>query len=126
MNLALNGLETEKGNPYLYQYLATAQIQQADLTSDKDERVSRYRSAVNALGTAHTLAPQDKTFTLALALAYDQLGQFDEAESMYKETIALDPNLPWIKQNYEAFLQRGRDRAEKSPPSANDSPKPKL
>ena len=126
MNLALNGLETEKGNPYLYQYLATAQIQQADSTSDKDERVSRYRAAITALGKAHVLAPKDKTFTFALALAYEQLGQFDEAESMYKQTIALDPNLPWIKENYEAFLQRVRDRTQKPPPGRDVSVKPEA
>lgn len=125
MKLALRGLATEKKNPYLYQYLATAQIQQADRTSNEDDRTSRYREAALALEAAHALAPKDRNFTLALALAYDQLGRFDEAELMYAATIALDPKWPWIKEHYEGHLELMRKRQAQPQSSTDMSPSPK-
>lgn len=114
MNFALRGLATEHNNPYLYQYFATAQIQKADSSTSMRERRSLYRTALKALETARSLAPKDETFVLALAFAYDGAERFAEAEWMYGEAMALDPNSRFLGQVYQAHLRKWRGRANSS------------
>ena len=61
-----------------------------------------------------------------LAVAYESLGQFEQAEAQYKEARRLDPDNKEIRDNYTAFqelykslLQR---RAGAAPPGANAAP----
>jgi O-antigen ligase len=102
---ALRGLEKEKKNPYLYQYLGSARIEEGDSMTNPRARVSFYEAAIGAFENARVLAPQDKTFPIALGTLYDLLGRFPEAEWMFDEALALDPRSIPTRQCYEAHLK---------------------
>lgn len=61
----------------------------------------------------------DPTYAAAfnnLAVAYEQEGQLDKAREAYEKAIALEPNNPLIKQNFDLFKELNdraaqRDRA---------------
>jgi type IV pilus assembly protein PilF len=40
-----------------------------------------------------------------LAIAYEHEGQLDKARIAYEKAIALDPNNPQVRQNYELFKE---------------------
>jgi Flp pilus assembly protein TadD len=55
----------------------------------------------------------DPTYAAAfnnLAVAYEQDGQLDKAREAYEKAIALEPNNPLIKQNFDLFKELN-DRA---------------
>ena len=51
IRFALRGLESEKQNPFLYQYLASATLTRCDSLAGSGERASCYESALSALST---------------------------------------------------------------------------
>ena len=57
-----------------------------------------------AFQSGRTLAPQDRTFHLALGPVYDALERFSEGEWMYDEAIRLDPKFNPLKESYKAHL----------------------
>src|SRR5207237_10615314 len=80
VGFALRGLKTEQRDPYLYQYLASAKLTHCDSISDLQEQPSCYEDALPALEKARALAPQDRNFLVPLALTYDGVARFAEAE----------------------------------------------
>ena len=129
LQFALRGLATEHKNPYLYRYLSAAQIQKARLTSDAEERKSLNQAAISQLEKAYALAPRDKTFVLALALTYDDVGRTAEADRMYDEAMATDPKSKALKEVYEAHVQKRRKTRQSESgqePSAAPSATPRL
>ncbi len=113
---AQRGLERERENPYLYQYLGGALSDQGDnLASDPAGRASLYKAAIAAFAKAQALAPRDKTFPVALGSLYDSLGRFPEAEWMFDEALVLDPRSEPTRECYEAHLQDWREARPGSP-----------
>ena len=114
---AQRGLESERQNPYLYQYLGSAFFEKGDdLESSLAVRTSAYKAALSAFENARALAPLDKTFPVALGSLYDLLGRFPEAEWMFNEALALDPKSEPTRQCYEAHLKNWREGQSKPSP----------
>ena len=106
IHYALRGLETEKQNPFLFQYLASAKLTGCDSLSNSGERASCYRDALSALEKARELAPADRNFLVPLALTYDGLGRFAEAEWIFYEARRWDPRSIYLNEIYKYHLSR--------------------
>ncbi len=106
---ALRGLETEKQNPFLYQYLASAKLTRCDSAPDTSEKTACYEDALAALQKARDLAPSDRTFLLPLALTYDGLGRYSEAEWIFYEARHWDPRSVYLNEVYKYHLSRWRN-----------------
>jgi O-antigen ligase len=102
---AMEGIAHEKENPNLYFYLGMARLFYGDMGGDLRARHSFYSAGLQALDQARSLAPRDETFVLQLAFTYDALGRFTEAEWMYQEALALDPNSKHIQKCYRDHIQ---------------------
>lgn len=100
------GLETERQNPFLYQYLASAKLTKCDSEGNTSDKVSCYEEALTALQKARDLAPSDRTFLVPLALTYDGLGRFAEAEWIYDEARRWDPKSIYLDEFYKYHLSR--------------------
>jgi hypothetical protein len=107
IRFASRGLETEKQNPFLYQYLASAKLTRCD--SSATDKQSCYEDALSALQRAHALAPQDRTFQVPLALTYDGLERFAEAEWIFAEAQQWDPRSVYLNEIYKYHLSRWRN-----------------
>jgi len=107
IRFASRGLETEKQNPFLYQYLASAKLTRCDAMSG--DKQSCYEDALSALQRAHALAPQDRTFQVPLALTYDGLERFAEAEWIFTEARQWDPRSIYLEEIYKYHLSRWRN-----------------
>jgi len=58
----------------------------------------------------------DPTYAAAfnnLAVAYEQEGQLDKARAAYEKAVALEPNNPLIKQNFDLFKEINDRAAQK-------------
>jgi predicted Zn-dependent protease len=120
IRFALRGLETEKRNPFLYQYLASAKLTRCDSLPDAGERATCYEDALSALSKARELAPSDRTFLVPLAATYDALDRFAEAEWIFYEARRWDPRSIYLNEIYKYHLYRWR--ASQSSPAAEQSP----
>ncbi len=109
IRFATRGLKTDKQNPFLYQYLASAKLTRCDSLATISDRKSCYAEAVGALETAHALAPFDRTFQVPLALTYDALERFPEAEWIFDEARHWDPKSVYLDQIYKFHLSRWRN-----------------
>jgi O-antigen ligase len=105
---ARQGLAYESNNPYLYQYLGSARIEQGDRMRVPAARDSFYLAAIEAFENGRRLAPREKAFAHGLGLIYDTLGRFEEAEWMYGIAVSLDPSSVPTRQSYEAHLKKWR------------------
>jgi hypothetical protein len=115
VQFAERGLKTEHRNPYLYQYLGAARLQQTGLIKDPLARANLYNEALDAFAKAHALAPRDEEFVLALASVYDSLSRFTQSESLYQEALRLDPRSIYTKQAYDAHVGKWRKFAASAP-----------
>jgi len=106
VSYALKGLQYEQKNPDLYQYLGSAQLDQAAETKDRATRTGLYEAAIDTFEKGRTVAPQEKGFWVALGQAYDQLGRFQEAEWMLDQARELDPKFVPLKDLYDEHLRR--------------------
>jgi hypothetical protein len=120
IRFALRGLETEKRNPFLYQYLASAKLTRCDSLPGAGERASCYEDALSALSKARELAPSDRSFLVPLAATYDALDRFAEAEWIFYEARQWDPRSIYLNEIYKYHLYRWR--ASQSSPAAEQSP----
>jgi len=109
IRFALRGLEAEKQNPFLYQYLASAKLTRCDLRSDPAEKTSCYEDALAALQKARELAPPDRNLLVPLAATYDALKRFSEAEWIYYEARYWDPKSIYLNEVYKYHLSRWRN-----------------
>jgi hypothetical protein len=119
----LTGLETERRNPCLYQYLARAKLTQCDSISASPARISCYEDALSALEKGRELAPPDRNFLVPLALTYDELGRFIEAEWIFYEAQHWDPKSIYLNEIYKYHLSRWR--APQSAAAAEQAPEQK-
>jgi len=103
---ALKGLQYEKKNPDLYQYLGSAQLDQAAEAKDRATRTGLFEAAIDTFEKGRAVAPSEKAFWMALGQAYDQLGRFQEAEWMLYQARLLDPNFVPLKDVYDEHLRR--------------------
>ena len=106
IRFALRGLETEKQNPFLYQYLASAKLTRCDSLPGAGERASCYTDALSALAKARELAPADRSFLVPLAATYDALDRFAEAEWIFYEARQWDPRSIYLNEIYKYHLFR--------------------
>jgi O-antigen ligase len=106
---AMRGLASEHQNPSLYDYLGRARAAQGNLSSDQSRRSALFESAIIPIENARDLAPRDVYFTVELALIYDALGRFQEAENRFQAALQLDPKSARLRQDYEEHLRRWRE-----------------
>lgn len=104
--LASRGLEYDQQNPYLFSYLARARRFAGDTSSIPSVRASFYRSALDALEHARSLAPRDETFLTETAATLDAFGRFGEAEWMFGQAFALDPRSRLLRDQYDRHLDQ--------------------
>jgi O-antigen ligase len=120
---ASSGLATEYKNPYLYQYLSSAQFTQCDSMSDAQARAVCYQKPIAALESARSLTPQDRDVLVKLGLAYDAVGRHSEAEWMFYDAKQWDPKSIYLDEIYKYHLSRWR--AAGSPTEAEQSSRQK-
>jgi len=56
-----------------------------------------------------------------LAVAYESMGQFDQAEAQYKEALQFDPANKEIKDNYSSFQELVKQIRQRQPVTGADS-----
>jgi O-antigen ligase len=108
IRFASRGLETEQQNPFLYQYLGSAKLTRCDSGSDSQDRTACYEDALPAFEKARELAPPDRTFQVPLALTYDAIGRFAEAEWIFYEARHWDPRSIYLEEVYKYHLSQWR------------------
>jgi len=120
IRFAMRGLETEKQNPFLYQYLASAKLTRCDSAPDTSEKMACYEDALAAFQQARDLAPWDRTFLVPLALTYDGVGRYSEAEWIFYEAQHWDPRSIYLNEIYKYHLSQWQNTppAPKSASSA--------
>ena len=106
---AQRGLETEKRNPFLYQYLASAKLTRCDSLPSDSERAACYEDALTALTKARELAPADRSFLIPLAATYDALDRFPEAEWIFYDARRWDPRSIYLDEIYKYHVFRWRE-----------------
>jgi len=115
ISFATRGLQTEKQNPFLYQYLASAKLTRCDSAADTSAKNACYEDALKALQKARELAPADRTFLVPLALTYEGMGRYAEAEWIFDEARHWDPRSIYLDEVYKYHLWRWKN----SPASEN-------
>ena len=106
IRFATRGLETEKQNPFLYQYLASAKLTRCDSAADSDHKTACNEDVLAAFQKARELSPTDRTFLVPLALTYDALGRYSEAEWIFYEARHWDPKSIYLDEVYKYHLSR--------------------
>ena len=71
-----------------------------------------WREAIYRWEKAVELDPSYAPAYNDLAIAYEHEGQLDKARLSYEKALALEPNSPQIRQNYELFKEIN-DRAKR-------------
>ncbi len=64
-----------------------------------------WKEAVYRWTKAVELDPQNASARNNLAVAYEQTGEFDQANQEYERALELEPNNMYIRQNYELFRE---------------------
>lgn len=107
---ATRGLKFDSRNPDLYYQLGAARMAMGDAIGDPVAAKSFYNDAIEALGKAAAIAPQDEVYALALASALDSAERYVEAEWIFYEAMQLDPKSDSIPRYYEGHLGSWRGR----------------
>jgi len=113
ISLARKALAHEEQNPNIFFYLGRALLALGNEKDRAAERPSYYDGALAAFQKARRLVPLDGTYPLEMAFAYDQIGRFAEAESMYDIARARDPRSIAIAQLYQAHLESRKNGEQK-------------
>ena len=120
LRYGLQGLSCERSNPELYATLGRARLGFGYDARDRAVQASYYRAAAKDFETARDLAPLDQRFPITLGLLYDLLGRFDDAERALQLAMTLDPRSTYVRQYYDAHVQRWKEATEASAaPAAN-------
>jgi type IV pilus assembly protein PilF len=64
-----------------------------------------WQEAMYRWSKAVQLDPESATARNNLAVAYEQMGEFDRANEEYEHALELEPNNVYIRQNYELFRE---------------------
>lgn len=97
---------TDPTNPEPYYYMARARLLGGDLQDDGEAADSFYEAAVPPLQRAVALAPLDETYPIELALTYDSLERYAEAEWLYWVGMRLDPLSSTLREYYRVHIER--------------------
>jgi O-antigen ligase len=106
---ALRGLNYDRKNPNLYQYLGSARFDQADRGQAGGAAAQFYQEALAAFEKGRALAPREEAFAIGVADSYDALQRFAEGEWIYEQAVALDPRSESLNALYKAHLKKWRD-----------------
>lgn len=107
--LANKALAYEKQNPFIYFYLGRAFRALEDEKRPGKDSNSYYESALTAFDKAHRLVPLDGSYPLDMAILYDEMGRFPEAEWMYGVARSRDPRSVMMSELYQSHLEAWRD-----------------
>ena len=77
--------------------------------ANTSEKAVCYEEALTALQKARELSPADRTFLVPLALTYDGLGRYPEAEWIFYEARHWDPRSIYLNEVYKYHLSRWRN-----------------
>jgi tetratricopeptide (TPR) repeat protein len=103
--LAQRALKFEQRNPYIFFYLGRAFRAAANDKRYEHVRTELFERALSAFDRARLLSPLDGTYPLDMALIYDALGRFTEAEWMYYLARARDPRSTDVENLYRTHLE---------------------
>lgn len=106
IDYASRAIDAEPRNPELFYILGRARVVAGDNQDDSAAAQSYYGAAVEPFERAVVLAPLDETYAVELALTYDELGRFTEAEWMFGRALGLDPRSTSLGAYYQAHLER--------------------
>jgi Tfp pilus assembly protein PilF len=90
-------------------------------------RQNLWREAMFRFRRAVELNPDDAMARNNLAVAYEAIGDFDNAARQYREALRLDRGNSYIQKNYSRFtefLSRNRKRQQKNEPKSAASASP--
>jgi tetratricopeptide (TPR) repeat protein len=113
---AKRAIQSDMQNPELFYTLGRARTFGGDVQMDRTAALSYYEAARPAFERARESAPLDETYAIELALTYDQLGRFAEAEWMFGEAYLLDPRSTSLREYYRAHLARWKDPGRPATP----------
>ncbi|MEJ7609021.1 MAG: O-antigen ligase family protein [Bryobacteraceae bacterium] len=98
-------LTHEQANPKILFYLGRALVAVGSQDPPGENRNAYYEAALAAFDKARLLNPLEGSYPLEMALVYDDLGRFDEAEWMYGLARARDPNWLGFGDYYRTHLR---------------------
>jgi len=105
LSFSARALAKERRDPFLFAYVGQAHRLAAGAIPLQTLREPRLRAAIAAYKNAIRLYPQEESFWVRIAQAYDGLGEYRAAEEAYQTALALDPNLMVIHSFYAAHLR---------------------
>jgi O-antigen ligase len=109
VDYATRAVKADPTNPEAFYYLGRSRILGGDLQDDPDAADSFYKAAISPLERAIELAPMDETYPIELALTYDELDRYSEAEWLYGVAMRLDPRSYALRRYYQAHLDRWKN-----------------
>lgn len=108
LQFAQRALSYERANPALFLYEGRARVLLGDSMADRRARNSFYRAALDSFADGRRLAPRDVTLAVEMALTYDALGRYAEAEWIFTDATKLDPHSDALRGYYAAHIERWR------------------
>ena len=101
---AHRGLRAQERNPYIYFYLGGAHRGASIVEPDAASKKQHLETAMWAYLAALEIFPQDIHMLIRLADTLDDLGRFKEAEEVYRQALAADPNFGRLHAYYAKHL----------------------
>jgi tetratricopeptide (TPR) repeat protein len=102
ISAAEEALRHEQHNPNIFSYLGRASLALAHQEDHASERLPLSERALKAFDQARRLAPLEEAYPLEMALVFDELARFNEAEAMFELARSRDPRSETIAQMYQA------------------------
>ena len=97
-------IERDPKNPDNYLSLGDSAVALAEMAEGPAARDEPYRQAIDAYSRGLRVVPQDVHLVMALAGVYDALGRYEEAASMHRRALELDPNNWEVQWRYGTHL----------------------
>jgi O-antigen ligase len=105
ISFATRALRWEKKNPRIHFYLGRSYSAIGDDKVRSRQRNSYYERALAAFDRARLLNPLDGSHALDMAILYDRMGRFGEAEWMYGLALERDPRSVPFNEQYRSHLR---------------------